>query len=70
MSDLRLLEQFVTVYRHRSFRSAADEMGIAQSSVTKRIQQLEAQLGIRLFNRTTRAVEPTDVARQLLSRRD
>ena len=42
MSDLRLLEQFVSVYRNRSFRTAADEMGIAQSSVTKRIQQLEA----------------------------
>ncbi len=68
MSDLRLLEQFVAVYRHRSFRSAADEMGIAQSSVTKRVQQLEEQLGLRLFNRTTRSVEPTDSARQLIDR--
>lgn len=68
MSDLRLLEQFVSVYRNRSFRSAADEMGIAQSSVTKRIQQLEAQLGLRLFNRTTRTVEPTDSARQLFAK--
>ncbi len=68
MSDLRLLQQFVAVYRHRSFRSAADEMGIAQSSVTKRIQQLEQQLGLRLFNRTTRTVEPTDSARQLIGK--
>ncbi|MEM8768729.1 MAG: LysR family transcriptional regulator [Pseudomonadota bacterium] len=68
MSDLRLLEQFVSVYRHRSFRTAAEAMGIAQSSVTKRVQQLEQQLGLRLFNRTTRSVEPTDNARQLLER--
>ncbi len=68
MSDLRLLEQFVSVYRHRSFRSAAEEMGVAQSSVTKRIQHLEQQLGLRLFNRTTRSVEPTDSARQLIDR--
>ncbi len=68
MSDLRLLEQFVSVYRNRSFRSAAEEMGVAQSSVTKRIQQLEEQLGLRLFNRTTRTVEPTDSARQLIDR--
>lgn len=68
MSDLRLLEQFVSVYRNRSFRSAAEEMGIAQSSVTKRIQHLEQQLGLLLFNRTTRNVEPTDSARQLFEK--
>jgi DNA-binding transcriptional LysR family regulator len=68
MSDLRLLRQFVSVYRNRSFRSAADEMGIAQSSVTKRIQHLEQELGLRLFNRTTRTVEPTDSARQLIGK--
>ena len=68
MNDLRLLQQFVTVYRHRSFRSAADAVGIAQSSVTKRIQQLEGELGLRLFNRTTRSVEPTDTARQLIAK--
>ena len=43
-------------------------MGIAQSSGTKRIQHLEAQLGVRLFNRTTRTVEPTDTARQLIDK--
>ena len=68
MSDLPLLQHFVTVYRHRSFRAAADELGVAQSSVTKRIQHLERQLGVRLFNRTTRTVEPTDTARQLIGK--
>ena len=41
---LRLLEQFVSVYRNRSFRSAAEDIGIAQSSVTKRIQHLEEEV--------------------------
>ena len=67
MSDLRLLQNFVAVFHSRSFRAAADELGISQSSVTKRIQMLESDLGLRLFNRTTRAVEPTDSARELIN---
>ena len=67
MSDLRLLRNFVEVYRARSFRAAAEAMGVAQSSVSKRIALLETQLDMRLFNRTTRAVEPTDSARALFS---
>ena len=67
MSDLRLLQNFVAVFHSRSFRAAADELGISQSSVTKRIQMLESELGLRLFNRTTRAVEPTDSARELIN---
>ncbi len=67
MSDLRLLQNFLAVFRNRSFRAAAEELGVSQSSVTKRIQVLEAELDLRLFNRTTRAVEPTDSARQLIA---
>lgn len=68
MSELRYLEYFVAVYRHRSFRIAAEQLGISQSSLTKGVQKLEASMGLQLFNRTTRRVEPTDVARKLLSR--
>ena len=67
MSNLRLLQNFVAVFHSRSFRAAADELWISQSSVTKRIQMLESELGLRLFNRTTRAVEPTDSARELIN---
>lgn len=66
MSDFRLLQNFVVVYRNQSFRSAAEVLGVAQSSVTKRVQALESELQMRLFNRTTRAVEPTDGARELI----
>jgi LysR family transcriptional regulator of abg operon len=70
MTDPRLLKHFVTVYRARSFRVAAAQLGVSQSTVTKSIQRIETQLGVRLFNRTTRTVEPTDTARQLIERAD
>ncbi|MFL2519110.1 MAG: LysR family transcriptional regulator [Candidatus Azotimanducaceae bacterium] len=67
MTDLRLLKNFVAVFHSRSFRAAAEELGVSQSSVTKRIQLLEGEVSLRLFNRTTRAVEPTDNARKLIT---
>ena len=66
MNDPQKLEYFAAVYRHRSFSAAANELGISQSSVTKRVRMLEDHLGLRLFNRTTRSVEPTDSARELI----
>lgn len=68
MTGFRALEHFVSVYRSGSFRATADLFGISQSTVTKSIQSLEAQLGLRLFNRTTRTVEPTDTARALIDK--
>jgi len=67
MSELRQLAFFVSVYRTRSFRLAAEQMGQSQSTLTKAIQRLEERLDLRLFNRTTRSVEPTESAHQLLS---
>ncbi len=67
MNDPQKLEYFAAVYRHKSFSAAADELGISQSSVTKRVRMLEDHLGLRLFNRTTRSVEPTDSARELIA---
>lgn len=68
MSELRLLEHFLAVYREESFRAGAQRAGVSQSTITKSIQRLEKELGVRLFNRTTRTVEPTDTARQLVVR--
>ena len=67
MIDPRLLAQFTAIMRHRSFKSAADELGVSQSTITKNIAKLEDQIQLRLFNRTTRSVEPTDSARRLLA---
>lgn len=68
MTDLKTLEHFSWVYRTGSFRSTAEQLGVSQSTVTKSIQRLETELGLRLFNRTTRSVEPTDTARSLIDK--
>ncbi len=68
MNELRPIEFFAAVYRTRSFRVAAEQLGVSQSSLTKGVQKLERTIGLQLFNRTTRSVEPTDVARKLLAR--
>ena len=61
---LRQLRAFTGVYRTRSITRAARELGITQSATSLLIQQLEAQLGVKLFDRTTRAVQPTPAAHE------
>lgn len=56
---LRQLRAFAAVYRTRSITRAARELGITQSAASLLIQQLETQLGVRLFDRSTRSVQPT-----------
>lgn len=56
---LRQLRAFTGVYRTRSITRAARELGITQSAASLLIQQLEVQLGVRLFDRSTRSVQPT-----------
>lgn len=56
---LRQLQAFTGVYRTRSITRAARELGITQSAASLLIQQLEAQLGVKLFDRSTRSVQPT-----------
>lgn len=63
---LRQLRAFVSIYRARSITRAAIELGITQSATSLLIQQLEAQLGVKLFDRTTRAVQPTAAADEAL----
>ncbi len=61
---LRQLQAFTAVYRTRSITRAAHELGVTQSAASLLIQQLEAQLGVKLFDRTTRAVQPTPAAHE------
>jgi DNA-binding transcriptional LysR family regulator len=56
---LRQLRAFASVYRTRSITRAARELGITQSAASLLIQQLETQLGVKLFDRSTRSVQPT-----------
>jgi DNA-binding transcriptional LysR family regulator len=62
------LTAFATVARHRSFRAAADAMGVSRSSLSHVLRGLEQQLGVRLLHRTTRSVAPTEAGARLLAR--
>lgn len=58
---------FFEVARQRSFTRAAAKLGMSQSSLSHIIRDLEARLGVRLLNRTTRSVSPTEAGERLLS---
>lgn len=67
-SDLYALDSFAAVARRRSFRSAAIERGVSASTLSQTIRDLEARMGVRLLNRTTRSVALTDAGAALLRR--
>lgn len=62
------LTAFVTVATRRSFRRAADELGTAPSTLSHAMRALEERMGVRLLNRTTRSVSPTEAGFELLGR--
>jgi len=66
--SLNDLTAFVAVATHRSFRRAADELGTAPSTLSHAMRGLEDRLGVRLLNRTTRSVSPTEAGLALLIR--
>jgi DNA-binding transcriptional LysR family regulator len=70
MADLDLadLDAFAAVARHRSFRGAAAVRGVSASTLSEAVRRLEARLGVRLLNRTTRSVTPTEAGARLLER--
>ncbi|OAF05410.1 LysR family transcriptional regulator [Bradyrhizobium centrolobii] len=61
------LEATVAVARRRSFRAAAAELGLSSTALSQAIAELEARLGVRLFNRTTRSVSPTPAGEQFVA---
>jgi DNA-binding transcriptional LysR family regulator len=68
MTPLADLEAFAAVARARSFRGAAVETGAAASTLSEAVRRLEGRLGVRLLNRTTRSVAPTEAGARLLDR--
>lgn len=64
--DTGLLRAFVVTVEENHFGRAAGRLFVTQQALSKRIKRLEEQLGVRLFERTTRKVELTDVGRRLL----
>jgi DNA-binding transcriptional LysR family regulator len=63
MDDLTNLAIFSNVVKFKSFSKAAEAMGVAKSTMSKRLLALESRLGVQLLHRTTRQVELTDVGR-------
>lgn len=62
------LEAVVAIMRRGSFRAAAIELGVSTTALSNSIGKLERQLGVRLFNRTTRSVSLTDAGRSFVAR--
>jgi DNA-binding transcriptional LysR family regulator len=60
------LVAFEAVARHLNFTRAAAELGVSPTAISKTIKQLEQQIGVRLFNRTTRSVQLTEGGLQLI----
>src|SRR5882757_3134688 len=56
---------FLAVARERSFTRAAAKLGISQSALSQIVRGLERRLGVRLLNRTTRSVAPTEAGERL-----
>lgn len=67
--DLADLDAFAAVARARGFRGAALRRNVSASGLSEAVRRLEAQLGVRLLNRTTRSVTPTEAGQRLLDRR-
>jgi len=64
--ELHQLEYVVAVAKFQSFSRAASEINITQSSLSQQIKKLENELGIRLFERTTRTVKMTNAGNAFL----
>lgn len=65
-SGLNELEAVLAVARHRSFRAAATELDVSTSALSHSIATLEARMGVRLFNRTTRSVSLSEVGAEFV----
>ncbi|MEA3413735.1 MAG: LysR family transcriptional regulator [Pseudomonadota bacterium] len=68
MNRYEELAAFVGVVEHGSFSAAAERLGSAKSAVSRRVSELEARLGVRLLNRTTRRLSLTDAGHALHER--
>jgi DNA-binding transcriptional LysR family regulator len=62
------LTAYMAIISHRSFRKAADELGLSPSTLSHMIRGLETRMGVRLLNRTTRSVSPTEAGERLITR--
>jgi DNA-binding transcriptional LysR family regulator len=67
-SDYAELRAFATVLEQGNFARAAARLGVSPSALSQMIRGLEERLGMRLLNRTTRSVGPTEAGARLIAR--
>ena len=60
---LQQMEYIVAVYRLRHFAKAAEQCGVTQPTLSSMIQKLEVELGVKLFERSSQQVVPTDIGK-------
>jgi LysR family nitrogen assimilation transcriptional regulator len=66
--DVKRLRYFVAVCKHGGFSHAASVIGVAQPALTRQVQLLEREVGLKLITRNGRGAEPTEEGRFLLAR--
>lgn len=68
MQNLEDVLAFIRVVETGGFSRAAERMGLSKSIVSRRVARLEAELGVRLLNRTTRGIAPTEAGLEFKTR--
>ena len=66
---MKAMQAVLSIARLGSFRAAALDLGLSATALSHMIRRLEADLGVRLFNRTTRSVALTEAGRGFVARR-
>lgn len=66
MSSIRVLKNFLAITRHKSVAAAAKEIGLTAAAAGQQLQQLEAELGVELFDRTKRSLSLNHHGRSLI----
>lgn len=67
-NEFKELTVFMAIFNGRSFRGAANTLGMPPSAVSRTLSRLEQRLDMRLLNRTTRSVSPTEAGKSLHKR--
>ena len=65
--NLLQLKYVLAVEKYRNFSVAADSCYLSQSSLSQQITNLEKELGVRLFNRTTRTILITEAGKEFIT---
>lgn len=64
--DINYIHEFVVLEKIRNYLDASEELHLAQSSLSRHIQRMEEELGVTLFNRTTRGIDLSDAGKIFL----